>query len=643
MNLKFLPKKNYAVLVLIFLMATSIATIKAQYYPTSDPTNSEGWILNNEISDEFNGTELNKNKWWILGENGDYRNKWKGRAPGQFAPHNVKVENGELVLTSQWEPDFAFANEMHEGTWYGGSTTAADKSKPITQACILSERFFRYGYLEVRCKAADAPVTNAFWTTGYHSEIDMTENYGKRPIGNPENKPEELERKYRTNMISWDPDKSADYKPWKNEEVLDVRVASDYYVYGFEWGKDEVKIYFNGELLRTKPRTELESTEAWAHNNAQEMWIDSEVFSWYGLPSMQDLANNAGEYKIDYVRLWQKEVEGPYFDALGFEGPFYFQGRSQNWWAANSTPWRMKTDQVAGGDLSLRWKQTAAISSNQTIWSPYGSLDLPSGANTLTFKIWKDASANVNEISFILNKPWAKIDFDISGIETGKWVSLSKTFSRNGASDPSITNGDRIGIQVVSANVSGSNNLFYIDNLEFENQNTPILVPEASFTADATTGKAPLKVQFTDETEGMPTAWEWDFDNDGTIDSNERNPSFTYDTPGNYSVKLTVTNDNGSDTKLIENYIVVDEETSVGKIEDSLVSVYPNPASDYINIDCQYADVVQLYSLSGSLLKEGKLYNSTIRMPINNIQKGVYMLNLLSKNNIIYTKKVVIL
>ena len=79
--------------------------------PVSDPQNAGQWILNESLSDEFNGTILDKTKWWILGENGDYRSKWKGRAPGQFAPQNVRVENGDLILTSRWEPDFVFANE----------------------------------------------------------------------------------------------------------------------------------------------------------------------------------------------------------------------------------------------------------------------------------------------------------------------------------------------------------------------------------------------------------------------------------------------------------------------------------------------------------------------------------------------------
>jgi hypothetical protein len=50
----------------------------------------------------------------------------------------------------------------------------------------------------------------------------------------------------------------------------------------------------------------------------------------------------------------------------------------------------------------------------------------------------------------------------------------------------------------------------------------------ADFTAETTSGTYPLSVQFTDLSTGSPTAWAWDFDNDGIIDSTEKNPEYTY-------------------------------------------------------------------------------------------------------------------
>ncbi len=68
----------------------------------------------------------------------------------------------------------------------------------------------------------------------------------------------------------------------------------------------------------------------------------------------------------------------------------------------------------------------------------------------------------------------------------------------------------------------------------------------ASFMGDVNTGAAPLTVHFTDTSGGNPTAWHWDF-GDGSS-STLRNPVYTYNTPGTYTVTLTVTDGAQSDT-----------------------------------------------------------------------------------------------
>jgi len=85
----------------------------------------------------------------------------------------------------------------------------------------------------------------------------------------------------------------------------------------------------------------------------------------------------------------------------------------------------------------------------------------------------------------------------------------------------------------------------------------PSGLPHANFTAAPKSGDAPLAVQFTDESMGTVTSWAWDFDNDGTVDSTERNPTHTYTNSGIYTVKLTVGGPDGSDSKIRESYIYV--------------------------------------------------------------------------------------
>lgn len=77
--------------------------------------------------------------------------------------------------------------------------------------------------------------------------------------------------------------------------------------------------------------------------------------------------------------------------------------------------------------------------------------------------------------------------------------------------------------------------------------------PTADFTGSPTSGTGPLTVNFTNNSTGydQPLTYEWDFDNDGTIDSTALNPSYTYNNQVTYTVKLTVTDSDGSTNILI--------------------------------------------------------------------------------------------
>jgi formylglycine-generating enzyme required for sulfatase activity len=84
-----------------------------------------------------------------------------------------------------------------------------------------------------------------------------------------------------------------------------------------------------------------------------------------------------------------------------------------------------------------------------------------------------------------------------------------------------------------------------------------LVVPVASFTATPTSGNAPLTVQFTDTSTQWPTAWQWDFENDGVVDSTQQNPSWTYTSNGVYSVRLVATNFVGSGAVTRSNLVFV--------------------------------------------------------------------------------------
>jgi PKD repeat protein len=120
------------------------------------------------------------------------------------------------------------------------------------------------------------------------------------------------------------------------------------------------------------------------------------------------------------------------------------------------------------------------------------------------------------------------------------------------ARNPSYTyeNAGVYSVSLTVANPAGS------DNETKSGYITISLGPVANFSATPLNGAAPLSVSFTDQSTGNPTSWSWDF-GDGISASTARNPVYTYNNAGVYSVSLTVANNDGSDNETKTGYISV--------------------------------------------------------------------------------------
>lgn len=79
--------------------------------------------------------------------------------------------------------------------------------------------------------------------------------------------------------------------------------------------------------------------------------------------------------------------------------------------------------------------------------------------------------------------------------------------------------------------------------------------PDATFIASLVSGKAPLTVTFDGpsvdaDVDGSIISWAWDFgdkeDPDTTDQAAGEDPTYTYETPGTYTARLTVTDDDGA-------------------------------------------------------------------------------------------------
>jgi len=113
---------------------------------------------------------------------------------------------------------------------------------------------------------------------------------------------------------------------------------------------------------------------------------------------------------------------------------------------------------------------------------------------------------------------------------------------------------------------------------------------KANFTASATSGCAPLIVQFTDQSTGNPTAWNWDFGNQkfNTV-TTPATQSTTYPNPGIYVVTLAVSNGSTASTSTV------------------VITVYNKPVADFkINPNPSCVGQPVLFSDSSKISQGGK-------------------------------------
>lgn len=132
------------------------------------------------------------------------------------------------------------------------------------------------------------------------------------------------------------------------------------------------------------------------------------------------------------------------------------------------------------------------------------------------------------------------------------------------ANSPALDSGTESGLTLPAYDFEGSLRIQGngVDIGAYEDGGMPLYV---NFTATPVSGVMPLEVQFMNLSHGIIVRYEWDFDNDGTIDSTDSGGFHTYTQPGLYTVKLIAYGNGGSITEVKTDYIAVGERWYVSK------------------------------------------------------------------------------
>jgi PKD repeat protein len=110
------------------------------------------------------------------------------------------------------------------------------------------------------------------------------------------------------------------------------------------------------------------------------------------------------------------------------------------------------------------------------------------------------------------------------------------------------------------------------------------MIPVTDFVGVPTEGEAPLTVQFTDTSQGIPTAWAWEFGDNTT--STDQNPAHVYEKPGVYTVSLTASNIVSSQKKTKKDYITVREP-----VKPPVADFVGEPQSGVIPLSVNFTDL----------------------------------------------------
>ncbi|MCD4698214.1 MAG: T9SS type A sorting domain-containing protein [Bacteroidales bacterium] len=164
----------------------------------------------------------------------------------------------------------------------------------------------------------------------------------------------------------------------------------------------------------------------------------------------------------------------------------------------------------------------------------------------------------------------------------------------------------------------------------FSKGNEPVL---ANFSAIEKEVHLTTPVEFSNFSIGDIQEYQWDFDNNGTIDSYEESPTHIYQDTGWYSIKLSIVGLDSTNSFVKHNYIhIIDTTTFINKKKKFDLTISPNPFDNELYINFNNANAnhkISVYNLQGKRVKE-KFVNQdeTSEINLSNIRSGVYILNI---------------
>ena len=234
-------------------------------------------------SDEFNGNEIDLNKWTFEVGNGNWG--W-GNGEHQYytsRSENAFIEDGNLVIQALYEN-------------YNGYNYTSARMKTVNQGDWV------YGKIKARIKVPSADGTwPAFWMMPTNStyggwpnsgEIDIMEHYG---CDNLENHPEST---VHNNTYNW----NGGIPPTSYDAYIPT-ATSEFHEYEIEWTESELKFFIDGNWIGSYYNNNS-GWQQWPYD--QEFYIILNLAIGSHFMSCETENNLFPQrYEVDYVRVYQ--------------------------------------------------------------------------------------------------------------------------------------------------------------------------------------------------------------------------------------------------------------------------------------------------------------------------------------------------
>ncbi|WP_413431290.1 glycosyl hydrolase [Crateriforma spongiae] len=253
----------------------------------------QAWQPVVELSDDFDGTELDATKWQSNPIGNGWR--WDGRAPGLFRAENVSVADGMMQVTvGKLEKPIKRHGETY--THQGAIVRSLHPGQPGQ-------------YFECRMKANRTEMSSTFWlmTKGKHAkklELDIQECVG-RTSELTDSWAKNWDQIFHSNAIHRANRNNPDKVQVQASVPTDVKNSDRFFVYGAWWKTpQEIMFFLDGKHTYTI-KTPVD------YDIPAFIQMAIETYDWNPLPADGGLVESGSRADrttmYDWVRTWRLE------------------------------------------------------------------------------------------------------------------------------------------------------------------------------------------------------------------------------------------------------------------------------------------------------------------------------------------------